>query len=81
MPLVKKVQQIGGSLGVTLPKAIMDQHDLRQGSEVEIIDLAEGIFITPASPKNAARTRRQRVAALVAETVVTHRATLKKLAK
>jgi antitoxin component of MazEF toxin-antitoxin module len=80
MPLTKKVQAVGGSLGLVLPKPIADQHDLKLGSEVEIIDLVEGVFILPVK-KGAGRTKRQRVAALVAETVVTHRRTLEKLAK
>jgi antitoxin component of MazEF toxin-antitoxin module len=81
MPLTKKVQQIGGSLGIALPKAIMDQHDFHQGTEVEIIDLPEGIFIAPVGRKSPSQNRRQRVAALISETVVTHRKTLEKLAK
>jgi antitoxin component of MazEF toxin-antitoxin module len=79
MPLTKKLQAVGGSLGLVLPKPIADQYDLQLGSEVEIINLVEGVFIAPV--KRGGVSRRQRVAALVAETVVTHRRTLEKLAK
>lgn len=44
------VRKYGGSLGVTLPKAMMDRLALAVGAKAYARETAEGILITPYSP-------------------------------
>ena len=82
MPVTKKIQRLGGSLGVHFPKAILEQHDLRSGDEVELVDLMGCILIRPTSRKaKAAASRREEFEKLAHEALVAHDASLRALAK
>jgi putative addiction module antidote len=42
-----KVRRQGNSLGITLPKAMTDALDLREGDEVHVTQTTEGIVVRP----------------------------------
>jgi putative addiction module antidote len=39
-----KIRKVGGSLGMILPKNLLDQMNLGEGDEVSIIPLGDGAF-------------------------------------
>ena len=45
-----KLKQLGGSVAVVLPKAILDRFHLAAGDEVHIIETDEGLLVTPFDP-------------------------------
>ncbi len=45
-----KVTQIGNSLGLILPREIVERLKLVKGEEVSVIETAQGIEITPFDP-------------------------------
>ena len=47
MTIASKVRQMGNSSAVILPKEYMDRFHLDQGDQVNLIETAEGILITP----------------------------------
>jgi putative addiction module antidote len=51
--LKTSVRRVGNSLGITLPRTIVDNYHLAEGDELHLIETAEGVFLTPFSPKFA----------------------------
>lgn len=47
------VRRVGNSLGITLPKTIVDNYHLNEGDELHLIETEEGVVLTPFSPKFA----------------------------
>ncbi len=47
------VRRVGNSLGITLPKIIVDNYHLTEGDELHLLETKEGIMITPFDPKFA----------------------------
>lgn len=47
------VRKVGNSLGITLPKTIVDNYHLTEGDELHLIETNEGIILTPFDPKFA----------------------------
>lgn len=45
-----KITQIGNSLGVILPRAIVERLGLEKGESVSVVPTAQGIEITPFDP-------------------------------
>lgn len=50
--MVKKVtmRKIGGSIGTTLPKEMMDHLHIRPGDEMFAIETERGVLLTPFDP-------------------------------
>lgn len=50
--MLRKVtlRRMGGSIGATLPKDIVDRLHLEPGDEVFVLETAEGVLITPYDP-------------------------------
>lgn len=48
---VTKLVKIGNSVGVILPKALMDRMQLAIGDELHLIDTQKGVEITPYDPE------------------------------
>lgn len=55
MPVVRKLQNIGGSRGVILPRAFLDQLALEDDSQVEISLEGEHIVIVPHLSRSPAK--------------------------
>ena len=47
------VRRVGNSLGITLPKTIIDNYHLDEGDELHLIETDQGIVLTPFNPKFA----------------------------
>ena len=47
------VRRVGNSLGVTLPKTIVENYSLNEGDELHLIETREGIMLTPFNPQFA----------------------------
>ncbi len=47
------VRRVGNSLGITLPKAIIENLHLNEGDELHLVETEEGLMITPFDPKFA----------------------------
>lgn len=47
------VRRVGNSLGITLPKTIVDNYHLNEGDELHLVETDEGVVLTPFSPKFA----------------------------
>ncbi|MCL4538406.1 MAG: AbrB/MazE/SpoVT family DNA-binding domain-containing protein [Bacteroidetes bacterium] len=45
------VRRVGNSLGITLPKTIVDNLHLNEGDELHLLETEEGIIVTPFDPK------------------------------
>ena len=53
MMLKTAVRRVGNSLGITLPKTIIDNYHLDEGDELHLIETDQGIVLTPFNPKFA----------------------------
>jgi putative addiction module antidote len=51
--LKTSVRRVGNSLGVTLPKTIVESYHLTEGDELHIIETPDGVMLTPFDPKFA----------------------------
>jgi antitoxin MazE len=51
------VRRVGNSLGITLPRTIVDNYHLNEGDELHLVETDEGVVLTPFSPKFAAWAR------------------------
>ena len=51
------VRRVGNSLGITLPKTIVDNYHLGEGDELHLVETDEGVVLTPFNPKFAAWAR------------------------
>ena len=45
------VRRVGNSLGITLPKSIMETYHLDEGDELHLVETDEGVVLTPFNPK------------------------------
>jgi antitoxin MazE len=45
------VRRVGNSLGITLPKTVVENYRLSEGDELHLIETDEGLMLTPYSPK------------------------------
>lgn len=43
-------RRMGGSIGATLPKDMVDRLHIREGDELTAIETADGILLTPYDP-------------------------------
>ena len=50
MQKTTKLKQLGGSVAIVLPKAILDRFHLTAGDEVHVIETDEGLLLTPFDP-------------------------------
>jgi antitoxin MazE len=69
------VRRVGNSLGITLPKTIVENFRLNVGDELHLIETDEGVVLTPFEPKF------QQWAKAYEKTNSRYRNTLKALAK
>ena len=69
------VRRVGNSLGITLPKTIVDNYRLTVGDELHIVETDDGVILTPFDPKF------QQWASAYEKTTKRYRNTLKALAK
>ena len=44
------VRRMGGSIGTTLPKEIVDRLNIREGDELSVIETDDGVLLTPYDP-------------------------------
>jgi antitoxin MazE len=47
------VRRVGNSLGITLPKTIVDNYHLNEGDDLHFVETDEGVILTPFNPKFA----------------------------
>lgn len=47
------VRRVGNSLGITLPKTIVENYHLSEGDELHLVETDEGVVLTPFNPKFA----------------------------
>ncbi len=47
------VRRVGNSLGITLPKTIVENLHLAEGDELHLIEMEEGVVLTPFNPRFA----------------------------
>jgi antitoxin MazE len=47
------VRRVGNSLGITLPKTIVENYHLNEGDELHIVETDEGVVLTPFNPQFA----------------------------
>ena len=45
------VRRVGNSLGITLPKTIIENLHLNEGDELHLVETEEGLIVTPFDPK------------------------------
>ncbi len=45
------VRRVGNSLGITLPKTIVENYRLSVGDELHLVETEEGLVLTPFDPK------------------------------
>ena len=45
------VRRVGNSLGITLPKTILENYRLGVGDELHLVETDEGVVLTPFDPK------------------------------
>lgn len=51
--LKTSVRRVGNSLGITLPKTIVDNYHLHEGDELHLVETDDGVVLTPFNPKFA----------------------------
>ena len=45
------VRRVGNSLGITLPRTVIENYHLDEGVELHIIETKDGIMLTPFDPE------------------------------
>lgn len=45
------IRRVGNSLGITLPKTIVENYHLNEGDELHLVETDEGVVLTPFNPK------------------------------
>jgi putative addiction module antidote len=45
------VRKVGNSLGITLPKTLVVNLRLHEGEELNLVETAEGVLLTPYNPE------------------------------
>jgi putative addiction module antidote len=63
MPRAITLRRVGGSVGTTLPKEMVDRLDLAPGDRVLAVETELGILLTPYSDESAAQLAATRRAA------------------
>jgi antitoxin MazE len=51
--LKTSVRRVGNSLGITLPKTIVDNYHLAEGDELHLMETQEGVVLAPFNPNFA----------------------------
>jgi antitoxin MazE len=51
------VRRVGNSLGITLPKSILENCHLTEGDELHLIETPDGVTLSPFDPKFAGWAR------------------------
>ena len=51
--LKTSVRKVGNSLGITLPKTIVENYHLNEGYELHLVETKEGLVLTPFDPQFA----------------------------
>ena len=51
--LKTSIRRVGNSLGITLPKTIVDNYHLIEGDELHLVETEEGVVLTPFNLKFA----------------------------
>lgn len=75
MAVEVKVTQVGSSLGVVLPKYLLERLKIGKGDQLHIVETPTGILLTPLDPKVQEQIR------AMDEVFVEYRETLEALAK
>lgn len=44
------VRRVGNSLGITLPKTILETYHLSEGDELHLIETSDGVILSPFDP-------------------------------
>ena len=47
------VRRMGNSLGITLPKTILESYHLSEGDELHLIETDDGVMLSPFNPQFA----------------------------
>ena len=47
------IRRVGNSLGITLPKSIVESYHFNEGDELHLIETEDGVMLTPFDPKFA----------------------------
>lgn len=45
------VRRVGNSLGITIPKSILDNYNLEEGDQLFLVETQDGMMVTPYDPK------------------------------
>jgi antitoxin MazE len=48
------VRRVGNSLGITLPKTVIDNYNLNEGDELHLLETDEGVVLSPFNPEFSA---------------------------
>ncbi|TAK58532.1 MAG: AbrB/MazE/SpoVT family DNA-binding domain-containing protein [Bacteroidetes bacterium] len=48
--LKTSVRKVGNSLGITLPKTIVENYHLNEGDELTLLETDDGLILTPFNP-------------------------------
>jgi len=48
------VRRVGNSLGITIPKSILDNYHLEEGDQLYLVETQDGMMVTPYDPKFSA---------------------------
>jgi putative addiction module antidote len=75
MSVELKVTQVGSSLGVALPKQILERLKVSKGDHLHVVETPTGIILTPLDPEMQEQLR------AMDEVIVEYRETLEALSK
>ena len=75
MSVEVKVTQVGSSLGVVLPKYLLERLKVAKGDHLHVVETPTGIILTPLDPEVQEQLR------AMDEVIVEYRETLEALAK
>jgi len=75
MSIELKVTQVGSSLGVVLPKQILDRLKVGKGDHLHVVETPTGIVLTPLDPEMQEQLK------AMDEVIVEYRETLEALSK
>ncbi len=75
MSIEVKVTQVGSSLGVVLPKHVLERLKVNKGDHLHVVETPSGIVLTPLDPGVQEQLR------AMDEVIVEYRETLEALAK
>lgn len=75
MTIEVKVTQVGSSLGVVLPKSVLERLKVGKGDHLHVIETPTGIVLTPLDPDTQEQLK------VMDEVIVEYRETLEALSK